>query len=205
MPKGKFIVFSGGEGSGKTTVIQRLLAELPQLKTVAFPGGNEYGQHVRQLVKSGQFPLDPEAILLLIWSNFSDTTKKMIRAELDTGQNFLLDRFTPDSYAYQGKEIFPSPQAFFQLHQWVGLPAIDFWGWFDVDPQTGLNRRQQDGNVDVFDAKELAFHQHVRAAFAQIFNEDIPQIRQKGRIDADQDSETVYQDVRWQLLPMLSA
>ena len=68
--KGRFITFEGGEGSGKSTQVQRLLSKLAArgIETVATrePGGSPEAERLRRLLLSGAIaPLgaDAEAIV----------------------------------------------------------------------------------------------------------------------------------------------
>ena len=52
--KGLFITFEGGEGVGKTTLIERLYDHLTEKGFSVFktrePGGTEFGKHVREIL-----------------------------------------------------------------------------------------------------------------------------------------------------------
>jgi dTMP kinase len=67
---GVFIAFEGGEGSGKSTQIERLAtvlrAEGHRVTVTHEPGATEAGRRIRDLVLHRKEPLSPRAEALLI-------------------------------------------------------------------------------------------------------------------------------------------
>ena len=75
-PRGRFIVFEGGEGSGKTKHAQ-LLAERLRLDGIQVvlthePGGSDLGVAIRKIIlDAGVYPPVPRAELLLFLADRS--------------------------------------------------------------------------------------------------------------------------------------
>lgn len=104
-----FIVFEGGEGSGKSTQ-GALLAKylrgknLPVLETRE-PGGTPLAEDIRKVFKSvpdsGDIPT-PRTELLLVMAARSQHIEKTILPALKQGIWVICDRFLDSSYIYQG-------------------------------------------------------------------------------------------------------
>jgi dTMP kinase len=99
---GRFLVFEGGEGSGKSTQA-RLLAETLGAVLTREPGGTELGRLIRSLV------LDPaerfvhaRAEALLMAADRAQHVDEVIRPALQRGQDVVSDRFAGSTLAYQG-------------------------------------------------------------------------------------------------------
>lgn len=109
--RGRFIVFEGIDGSGKTTQA-KAIAEwlpasglLPEGKKVVLtrePGGTEIGQSIREMVLHGKAYLDPLAELLLFAADRAQHVATVIKPALDRGDWVVCDRFTGSTMAYQG-------------------------------------------------------------------------------------------------------
>ncbi|HIB98969.1 TPA: dTMP kinase, partial [Candidatus Poribacteria bacterium] len=105
--RGVFVTFEGTEGSGKTTQIQRLSADLAiqrySVIVTREPGGTAISEQIRSLL------LDPEntamksttELLLYAASRTQHVLEKIIPA-LEEGKVAISDRFADASLAYQG-------------------------------------------------------------------------------------------------------
>lgn len=102
--KGKFIVFEGPDGSGKTSNAQHATRYLNQHQIPAvyqrMPGSTPLGDKIREVIKS-DIGLTDETMLLLFTACLNDA-QHHIRRLLDSGINVLCDRWFPSSYVYQG-------------------------------------------------------------------------------------------------------
>lgn len=214
---GKFIVFEGVEGAGKTTQIQRTLTWLEQsgwaqcLATTfnldtpiavvtREPGGTQLGQYIRKLLLdpalSETEEITSEAELLLYAADRAQHVLQFLRPHLDKGHIVLCDRFTDSTVAYQGYGRNLDLDLIHQLNQLAtfGLSS-DLTLWFDVNVSQGLRRargrKSEHASGDRMEANDLAFHQRVQTGFATLAQGN-PQIK---RIDANQSLNQVTQQV----------
>lgn len=173
MNKGRFITFEGGEGAGKSTLIDSLFLALKTrghavLKTRE-PGGTKIGHKIRNLV------LDPEnkelvskAELFLYLADRAQHVEEVILPELAKGTFILCDRYNDSTYAYQAvgrglAEEIVRPFAEFA----VGGLVPDKTFYLDIDPEEGLRRvrGQFEGKKDRIELEHVDFHRKIREAF----------------------------------------
>lgn len=107
-PRGRFITFEGGEGSGKSTQIQLLADRLNAAKlrtiTTREPGGSAGAEIVRHLLLSGMAKaFGPETESLLFAAARDDHVSQVIEPALAQGLWVLCDRFTDSTRVYQGE------------------------------------------------------------------------------------------------------
>ena len=111
--KGKFIVFEGIDGSGKTTQINQLSKWLISNKLIPAnnqvvitrePGGTELGKSIRSLLLDSSGEKSPYSIteLLLYAADRAQHVNEIIRPTLNKGDWILSDRFCASTLAYQG-------------------------------------------------------------------------------------------------------
>ncbi len=111
--KGKFIVFEGIDGSGKTTQIKELskwlnetdlIPENNQLVITREPGGTQLGHSIRSLLLNTSEETSPDPIteLLLYAADRAQHVNKIIRPSLNKGDWVISDRFCGSTLAYQG-------------------------------------------------------------------------------------------------------
>ncbi len=111
--KGKFIVFEGIDGSGKTTQINQLsqwivntdiIPENNQLVITREPGGTNLGKSIRSLLLNTSKEQSPDSIteLLLYAADRSQHINEIIRPALNKGNWVISDRFCGSTIAYQG-------------------------------------------------------------------------------------------------------
>ena len=111
--KGKFIVFEGIDGSGKTTQINQLskwitesnlIPKNKQLVITREPGGTKLGQSIRSLLLDTSIEKNPDSIteLLLYAADRAQHVNEIIRPSLQKGNWVISDRFCGSTLAYQG-------------------------------------------------------------------------------------------------------
>ena len=99
----RFIVFEGGEGSGKSTaaltVAARLRADGVEVVHTREPGGTAAGEAVRGLLHLELAPW-AEAFAFLVAR--SQVVAEVIRPALERGATVICDRYEASFLAYQG-------------------------------------------------------------------------------------------------------
>ena len=110
---GKFIVFEGIDGSGKTTQIHQLakwlntqdvMPKQNKLVITREPGGTKLGQSIRSLLLDTTRGNSPDSIteLLLYAADRAQHVNEIIRPSLNRGDWVVSDRFCGSTLAYQG-------------------------------------------------------------------------------------------------------
>jgi dTMP kinase len=103
--RGVFVVLEGGDGCGKSTQAELLVARVRQagrdVVRTREPGSTEAGAAIRTLVLGGG-DLDPRAEALLIAADRAEHVAEVIRPALARGAVVVSDRYVPSSLAYQG-------------------------------------------------------------------------------------------------------
>lgn len=166
-----FITFEGGDGAGKTTLIERIYDALQKrrlsvIKTRA-PGATPAGAVIRELLLHFKEPLSFRAELLLYLADRAEHVAKVIRPALEEGKIVLCDRYNDSTIAYQGagrgldlREV--SRMCAFATDHLVP----DLTLYLDLDPELGLERVQRSGaGKDKIESEKLQFHQMIRYAY----------------------------------------
>ena len=105
--RGRFLVFEGVEGAGKSTqlpLVERRLGDAG-VKTLATrePGGTPLGESLRAVLLDPRFTgMSPAAELLVMFAARAEHLAKVIEPALAAGTWVLCDRFTDATFAYQG-------------------------------------------------------------------------------------------------------
>ena len=191
MAKGLFIVFEGGEGSGKSTqaelLRQRLTSVRRKVIVVREPGTTSLGLHLREYLKSKR-PLALESELLLFAAARAQLVSEQVRPSLQKGVTVISDRFTGSTVAYQGFGRGIRRDVVDYMNDYVtdGLqPNATFF--LDIGPDEGLHRvgspqlrmplspedDTDPGRADVegqrrFEDQSLAFHNRVRRGYLEL-------------------------------------
>lgn len=171
MKRGKFIVFEGGEGAGKSTQINTL-ASLLQDSNIGFlqtrePGGTEVGERIRDVLLDKSLPsMHSDTELLLMFAARAEHLQHKILPALDEGRWVICDRFTDASYAYQGYGRGIALERIEHLEQWVqqGVQP-DLVIILDLNVEVGMQRVSVRGDTDRFEEEEVEFFEKVRAGY----------------------------------------
>jgi len=175
MTRARFITFEGGEGSGKTTQIQRLLARLRpvggEVVVTREPGGSIGGEQIRNLLVNGppeRWSAETEA--LLMYAARRDHIERLIQPALRKGAWVISDRFHDSSRAYQGAAG-GAPVALIDALEHNVLEGLkpDLTLILDMPVAQGLARAaMRDDGEARFEAKGEEFHERLRQAYLHI-------------------------------------
>jgi dTMP kinase len=172
---GKFIVFEGGEGAGKSTQVRRLVATLEAYGRSVIdtrePGATPIGRQIRSLVlePAEGDQLAPRAEALLYAADRAHHVATVIRPALERGTIVISDRYVDSSLAYQGAGRTLPPEEIKWLSRWAtGGLRPDLVVLLDIDPTDGLRRAEERGRKDRLEAESIGFHQRVRRAFLDL-------------------------------------
>lgn len=172
--KGRFIVFEGIDGAGKTTQIERLAAKLRaegrKVTVTAEPTVSVSGGLLRDALGGLQKRTACEmAAMFLLDRVFHNVSPDGIRAMIDAGYDVICDRYYYSSMAYQGSQT---------DFKWVkdmnlGCPEIrrpDLCVFLDLSPEESLARIGRDRtHTEIYEKKEIL--EAVRRQFFRVFEE----------------------------------
>jgi dTMP kinase len=167
---GRLITLEGGEGAGKSTVMdavrERLAARGIDVVVTREPGGTVLGEAVRDLVLDpARRDLCAESELLLMFASRAQLVRELIRPALDAGQWVLSDRFTDASYAYQGAGRGQPETRIAELERWAALIKPDLTLLLDLPIAEGLARAGGRGKADRIELESGDFFERVRAEY----------------------------------------
>lgn len=171
---GRFITLEGGEGTGKSTLIQGLRAALENrgldVLVTREPGGTPLAERVRSLALSPPDDLNwsPLAHALLMNTSREDHLTKLIRPALAKGTWILCDRFADSTRAYQSIDGVDSDTLSQIERIVVAETRPDLTIILDAAPEALASRREARGVSDVFEVRNMDFHNQIRAAFLDI-------------------------------------
>ena len=167
---GKFISIEGGEGAGKSTVIDAIRGLLAGrgLEVVATrePGGTPAGEAIRNILLDPTRSLLPETELLLMFAARAQLVRETILPALARGAVVLSDRFTDASFAYQGGGRGIDMGRIAELERWVAGIKPDLTLLLDLGVDQGLARaRGRASEPDRIEREDSAFFERVRAVY----------------------------------------
>lgn len=201
MKKGLFIVFEGGEGTGKTTAIDAIYNWIKEndfecIKTRE-PGGIKISEEIRQVIlnKDNKTMDARTEALLYAAARRQHLVEKVIPA-LEAGSIVLCDRFIDSSLAYQGYARDLGVEQVMSINKFaIGEYMPDITILFDLEPKIGLDRIKSCDNREVnrLDLEKLDFHERVRAGYNVVYKDNRDRII---KIDAEQSKENVINQIK---------
>ena len=174
-----FITFEGPDGSGKTLQVKPTVEFIQSLGYKVFaarePGGTSIGDQVREILMNLEnTSMKPRTETLLFCAARSQLVDQVLRPHLEAGDVVLLDRYADSTLAYQGYghendlDLIRSLLAFA-----TGGLKPDLTLLLDIDPESGLRRRQEGGGEwNRLDAYQLAYHKRVRDGYLKMAAEE---------------------------------
>ncbi len=197
-----FISFEGGEGAGKSTLIQKIYEYLlEQNKSVVLtraPGGTMTGELIRHLLlHHDEKDISSRTELFLFLADRSQHVQEIILPALADKKIVLCDRFNDSTVAYQGG-------ARGMDSEWVRKLCLfatqdlepDLTLYLDIDPQEGLRRVKR--SKDRIEKENISFHEKIRDAYLAIAKKDPKRFHV---LDGSKDPTDVFQHALRLLAP----
>jgi dTMP kinase len=161
---GRFIVFEGGDGGGKSTQARLLAGDLGAVLTRE-PGGTALGERLRAaLLDPATGDIDARAEALLMAAARAQHVAEVIRPALDAGRHVVCDRFAHSSIAYQSGGRGLDADEVRRLSDW----AVE-GSWPDLVIQLEVSAAVAVGRLgaklDRFEAAGAEFHERVEQTY----------------------------------------
>ncbi|MDE2849560.1 MAG: dTMP kinase [Acidobacteriota bacterium] len=167
---GLFITFEGLDGSGKSTQLKRVAADLER-RGVAHvvtrePGGTPFADLLRELfLRHEAAQVDGVVELMLVFASRRQHLIEVIEPAVAAGAVVLCDRFTDSTYAYQGGGRGVPRGAIEEADRLAtGCRTPDRTLFFELSPEEA-QRRRREGATDRIDRESLAFYRRVHEAY----------------------------------------
>lgn len=220
--RGKFLVFDGPDGAGKSVQRERLSQLLADagLEVVSCrdPGGTTIGDRIRSVLLDYDLSdMDVACETLLFMASRAQLVGQIIRPALLDKKTVLCDRFVTSTCAYQGAAGYDPKRVIELAHFAIGDTWPDLTILLDVSPdqafqrtgrkpsQVGRRRRSSDhgqslpfaeGDVkakpDAMESRSIEFHRKVRQMFHEL-HAYYP--RPVVTIDASDDPDSVFEQI----------
>jgi len=198
--RGKFIVFDGGEGCGKSTQARllrdRLVAQGMDVVLVRDPGTTHIGEQIREILLNPlHVEMNMRCEMLLYMAARAQMISESIQPALDEGAVVICDRFVSSTLAYQlgGDGLTERDiRAVAEIAlggRWPDLTVI-----FDMPPERSIARVKR--VKDRIEQRPPAYHEQVRRNYLAQVKADSKRCR---LVNADRDEQAVHADV-WTLV-----
>lgn len=182
---GKFIVFEGPDGSGKTTILKKVNEVLTnqgyKVNVFREPGGTKISEKIRDIIiDNGNKEMSDKTEALLFAASRAQLVEEKFKPLLNKGEIVFSDRYVLSSLTYQGvgrklgiKEV----QAINNFATSGIKPDITIF--FDIDYKEALLRKRANFSADRLENEDFQFHKDIFDAYldmAEKFKEDIVKI-----------------------------
>lgn len=170
-----FITFEGGEGTGKTTVINNLYNHLISLgydviKTRE-PGGSKISESIRGIILDvNNTEMDYKTEALLYAASRRQHLIEVVIPALNENKIVICDRYIDSSLAYQGYARGLGIEEVKKVNEY-GIKGYwpDLTIYIDLDPSIGLYRiKSNNREVDRLDVEAISFHEKVREGYLKL-------------------------------------
>ena len=140
-----YVAFEGIDGSGKTSIIEKLSdilnSQNKEHTIVREPGGTSVGEGIRKLLLSHDYQVNPLAEALLMSASRAQLIQEIVKPSLNSGKIVITDRSAYSSVAYQGvgREL-----GYKEIYELNDLAIESFWPkkvvLLDIDPKISLKK-----------------------------------------------------------------
>ncbi|HEK9103424.1 dTMP kinase [Bacillus pfraonensis] len=198
--KGLFVTIEGPEGSGKSTLITKLLPyfEKKEQKVIATrePGGIAISEEIREILHKKEYTMmEARTEALLYAAARRQHLVEKVMPALDRNYLVLCDRFIDSSLAYQGYARGLGIDKVFEINRFATedcMPSLTIY--LDIEPEVGLARIEKDVNREVnrLDMESMKFHERVREGYLQLVDRFSDRIVV---VNANQSIEKIMEEV----------
>ena len=189
---GKFIVFEGPDGSGKTTILNNvneiLISKGYKTNLLREPGGTFISEKIRDIIIDNEnINMDAKTEALLFAASRAQLVSEKIKPLIDAGEIILCDRFVLSSLTYQGVGRGLGIDEIKAINDFAtdGLKA-DLTVFFNIDYKDALIRKRANFTADRLENEEFDFHKKIFDAYldmAKLYQDEICEIDASKSID----------------------
>ncbi len=173
--KGLFITFEGTEGSGKTTLIDKVENYLNDkgfkvIKTRE-PGGIKIAEQIRNVILDvNNTKMDKITEALLYAASRRQHLVEKVLPNLEKGYIVICDRFIDSSLAYQGYARGIGIDKVYKINLSATDGILpDYTFYIDVRPEVGLARiAKNNREQNRLDLENINFHKNVYEGYKQV-------------------------------------
>ncbi|WP_297636428.1 dTMP kinase [uncultured Clostridium sp.] len=201
MNKGLFIAFEGGEGSGKSTMIEKIYLWLKEkgydCVTTREPGGIKISEKIREVIlDTNNTEMDGRTEALLYAAARRQHLVEKVLPALNEGKIVLCDRFVFSSLAYQGHARGIGMEEVYRINEFAidgHMPDMSIL--FDISPEVGLERirKNSDREVNRLDLEAIDFHNKVREGYNNIYENNKEKMK---KINAENSIDEVLNELK---------
>lgn len=174
---GYFITFEGPDGAGKTTIINEIMKNFPEMVknevlVTREPGGSKISETIRKIILDPQNKeMDDRTEALLYAAQRGQHVNEVLRPALRENKIIFSDRYVDSSLAYQGVGRNLGIDAVKAINDFAtGNLEPDLTLFFDLKPEEGLARikKLRPDQEDRLEQEKLAFHNKVYAGYLEL-------------------------------------
>ena len=207
MEKGLFITFEGPDGSGKTTVSNRVYKKLIDMGYDAIytrePGGIGISEQIRNVIlDSANTAMDQKTEALLYAASRRQHLVEKVIPALRKKQIVICDRFLDSSLAYQGYARKIGVEEVLKINEFAiddCMPNKTIY--LDIDAQTGLSRIESRKIKDRLDQESINFHLAVVEGYQKVIKQYEDRIIV---VDANNDIDSVVENCFKQVMMIIN-
>ena len=196
--KGLFITFEGCEGSGKTSVILKLVSYLESKGYKVYktrePGGSKIAEDIRNVILDvDNTDMDKITEALLYAASRRQHLVEKVIPFLNEGYIVICDRYLDSSLAYQGHARGIGIDKVYDINMAATEGLLpDLTVYLDIEPSIGLKRiNQNNREQNRLDLEKINFHEKVYEGYDIIRKKFSDRIKS---IDASKTPNEVLQD-----------
>lgn len=195
------ISIEGGDGTGKTTMLERLKSYL-DTKDIEFmvtrePGGVRIAELIREVIHDPDHTeMDPKTEALLYAAARRQHLVQKVIPAVEEGKLVIFDRYVDSSMVYQGYVRGLGVKEVYEMNRFATEDFMpDKTLLFDLDPVVGQERIHSSGvrEVNRLDNEGMAFHTKVREGYLKLAEEHADRIV---LIDASLGMDEVFEQVK---------
>ncbi|NBA11169.1 dTMP kinase [Weissella confusa] len=191
-----FITIEGTDGSGKTTLVNRLKNHFQNYEDVIFtrePGGTPFGERIRELVLSmNDSHMSAVSEAYLFAAARAQHVSQVIEPALRDGKIVISDRFLDSAIAYQGGGREIGVDEVININK-VAVDGVapDITIFLDLSPAEGIRRitHNRVDEINRLDSENLDFYDRTKRAYDSLVSENRNRFKV---IDATKSSEEIF-------------
>jgi dTMP kinase len=174
LSRGLLIVVEGLDGSGKTTLINKLHGMLSRdgyaTCVTKEPGDSQLGKQLRTLLQEKPVPITARAEYLLFAADRAQHVEERIKPALARGEVVLCDRMGDSSVVYQGYGRGLSIEMITTINAWAldGIKA-DLTLYVQISPEVALERLQVRGTLTSLEQETAHITQRMSKGFYELY------------------------------------